>query len=163
MTSKVGAADARLVICHTPMLPSLRLTRSTRSAALPHLAACRSHVVTSGQTSVLDPTEARALLDSIDTATHAGLRDRALIGLMVYSFARICRPSRAAAPRGAGSACRHPRPPYRAQRQSAFKVSFKPQPSPQPRCGQYPQQRPSCSLTEPRQLSQPALRRPSNM
>ncbi len=47
------------------------------------------HVVTSGQTPVLDPSEARALLDSIDVATHAGLRDRALIGLMVYSFARI--------------------------------------------------------------------------
>jgi site-specific recombinase XerD len=47
------------------------------------------HVVMSGQTPVLDPAEARALLDSIDVATHAGLRDRALIGLMVYSFARI--------------------------------------------------------------------------
>ncbi|MCL6305238.1 tyrosine-type recombinase/integrase, partial [Streptococcus agalactiae] len=29
------------------------------------------------------------LLDSIDVTTPAGLRDRALIGLMVYSFARI--------------------------------------------------------------------------
>jgi integrase len=38
---------------------------------------------------VLDPSEARALLDSIDVSTHAGLRDQALIGLMVYSFARI--------------------------------------------------------------------------
>jgi site-specific recombinase XerD len=47
------------------------------------------HVVTSGQTPVLDPAEARALLDSIDVSTPAGLRDRALIGLMVYSFARI--------------------------------------------------------------------------
>ena len=47
------------------------------------------HVVTSGQTPVLNPAEARALLDSIDTSTHVGLRDRALIGLMVYSFARI--------------------------------------------------------------------------
>jgi site-specific recombinase XerD len=47
------------------------------------------HVVTSGQTPVLDPAEARALLDSIDTSTPAGLRDRALMGLMVYSFARI--------------------------------------------------------------------------
>jgi site-specific recombinase XerC len=47
------------------------------------------HVVTSGQTPVLDPAEARTLLDSIDVTTHAGLRDRALIGLMVYSFARI--------------------------------------------------------------------------
>ena len=35
------------------------------------------------------PAEARALLDSIDTGKVAGLRDRALIGLMVYSFARI--------------------------------------------------------------------------
>jgi site-specific recombinase XerC len=47
------------------------------------------HVVTCGQTPVLDPAEARALLDSIDTGKVAGLRDRALIGLMVYSFARI--------------------------------------------------------------------------
>jgi integrase len=38
---------------------------------------------------VLDPTEARELLDSIDVSTHAGLRDQALIALMVYSFARI--------------------------------------------------------------------------
>lgn len=39
------------------------------------------HVVTSGQTPVLDPTEARALLDSIDVSAQSGLRDRALIGL----------------------------------------------------------------------------------
>ena len=38
---------------------------------------------------MLDPAEARALIDSIDTSTVVGLRDRALIGLMVYSFARI--------------------------------------------------------------------------
>ena len=48
-----------------------------------------SHVVRQGKTPVLEPEEARALLDSIDTTTHAGLRDRALIALMVYSFARI--------------------------------------------------------------------------
>ena len=47
------------------------------------------HVVKTGKTSVLDPDEARTLLDSIDVTTQAGLRDRALIGLMVYSFARI--------------------------------------------------------------------------
>jgi site-specific recombinase XerD len=47
------------------------------------------HVVTTGQTPVLDPAEARTLLDSIDISTQSGLRDRALIGLMVYSFARI--------------------------------------------------------------------------
>jgi site-specific recombinase XerD len=47
------------------------------------------HVVKVGKTAVLDPAEARTLLDSIDTSTHIGLRDRALIGLMVYSFARV--------------------------------------------------------------------------
>ena len=48
-----------------------------------------SHVVKSGRTPVLEPEEARRLLASIDITTHAGLRDRALIALMVYSFARI--------------------------------------------------------------------------
>jgi site-specific recombinase XerD len=48
-----------------------------------------SHIVRQGKTPVLEPAEARALLDSIDTSTPAGLRDRALIALMVYSFARI--------------------------------------------------------------------------
>ena len=38
---------------------------------------------------MLDPVEARALLDSIDRTSVVGLRDRALIGVMVYSFARI--------------------------------------------------------------------------
>ncbi|WP_196242443.1 tyrosine-type recombinase/integrase [Azospirillum oleiclasticum] len=47
------------------------------------------HVVRVGTTPVLDPAEARALLDAIDPTTPAGLRDRALIGLMVYSFARV--------------------------------------------------------------------------
>jgi integrase/recombinase XerC len=47
------------------------------------------HIVKKGKTPVLSPKEARRLLDSIDVSTHAGLRDRALIGLMVYSFARI--------------------------------------------------------------------------
>ncbi|MCB1510698.1 MAG: tyrosine-type recombinase/integrase [Hyphomicrobiaceae bacterium] len=47
------------------------------------------HVVRTGKTPVLDPREARELLDSIDVSTPAGLRDRALIALMVYSFARI--------------------------------------------------------------------------
>jgi len=48
-----------------------------------------SHIVKAGKTPVLAPDEARVLLDSIDVTTHAGLRDRALIALMVYSFARI--------------------------------------------------------------------------
>ena len=48
-----------------------------------------SHIVRRGRTPVLAPEEARRLLDDIDVATVVGLRDRALIGLMVYAFARI--------------------------------------------------------------------------
>lgn len=48
-----------------------------------------SHTAKKGKTPVLDATEARQLLDSIDVTTPAGLRDRALIALMVFSFARV--------------------------------------------------------------------------
>lgn len=47
------------------------------------------HVVKKGRTPVLRADEARQLLDSINTGTIVGLRDRALVGLMVYSFARV--------------------------------------------------------------------------
>jgi site-specific recombinase XerC len=48
-----------------------------------------SYTVKKGKTPVLDATEARQLLDSIDVTTPIGLRDRTLIALMVFSFARV--------------------------------------------------------------------------
>jgi integrase/recombinase XerD len=42
-----------------------------------------------GKTPVLSAQETRKLLDSIATSHIVGLRDRALIGIMVYSFARV--------------------------------------------------------------------------
>ena len=47
------------------------------------------YVVKRGKTPVLSAEEARKLLDSIETTTVMGLRDRAQIGVMVYSFARV--------------------------------------------------------------------------
>jgi site-specific recombinase XerD len=47
------------------------------------------HVVKKGKTPVLDGDEAKQLLASIDISTVVGLRDRALIALLIYSFARI--------------------------------------------------------------------------
>lgn len=47
------------------------------------------HVVKRGKTPVLSAAEARVLLDSIDLTGVVGLRDRAMIGVMVYSFARV--------------------------------------------------------------------------
>ena len=48
-----------------------------------------THVGRTGKTPVLQPAEARQLLDTIDTSTVRGLRDRALLAVMVYSFARV--------------------------------------------------------------------------
>ena len=47
------------------------------------------HVIKKGKTPVLDGDEARRLLDSIDTGTVVGLPDRALIALLIYTFARV--------------------------------------------------------------------------
>ena len=47
------------------------------------------HAIKRGKTPVLTPDEARKLLDSIDVSTLVGLRDRALIAMMAYSFARV--------------------------------------------------------------------------
>ena len=47
------------------------------------------YVVNRGKTPVLSGDEMRQLLDSIDTTELIGVRDRALIGLMGYSFARV--------------------------------------------------------------------------
>jgi site-specific recombinase XerD len=54
-----------------------------------HAVRGPKHVVRRGKTPVLTEDQARALIDSIDTSTVVGLRDRALIGVMTYAFARI--------------------------------------------------------------------------
>lgn len=47
------------------------------------------HVVRTGKTPVLTGAEARELFASIDPSTPIGLRDRALLGVMVYTFGRV--------------------------------------------------------------------------
>jgi integrase/recombinase XerD len=47
------------------------------------------YVIKKGKTPVLTPEEARLLLDSIDVSDNSGLRDRALLAVMVYIFARV--------------------------------------------------------------------------
>jgi integrase/recombinase XerD len=48
-----------------------------------------THVVKRGKTPVLSVEDARTLLDSIPLDSLQGLRDRALIGVMLFSFARV--------------------------------------------------------------------------
>ena len=100
----------------TPFLVAAYIEQLQQRTALPtakqHLAALRSlfdylvvgqtmranparsvrgpkFVVKKGLTPVLLPEEARRLLESINVQTMSGLRDRALLGIMVYSFARV--------------------------------------------------------------------------
>ena len=47
------------------------------------------HVVRRGKTPFLTEDQARRLLAGLDLSTVVGLRDRAVIGMMTYSFARI--------------------------------------------------------------------------
>ena len=47
------------------------------------------HVVREGKTPVLDAEQTRHLLDSIPLHNIVGLRDRAIIGTMVFSFGRV--------------------------------------------------------------------------
>ncbi len=54
-----------------------------------HAVRGPKHVVKTGKTTVLTGEQARELLDSIDISTLVGLRDRALISVMTFAFARI--------------------------------------------------------------------------
>ena len=54
-----------------------------------HAVRGPSYSTKKGKTPILAPEEARHLLASIPVDTMSGKRDRALIGLMTYSFARI--------------------------------------------------------------------------
>lgn len=47
------------------------------------------HSVSKGSTPVISSVEARELLDSMDASTLVGLRDRALVATMAFTFARV--------------------------------------------------------------------------
>jgi integrase len=65
--------------------PGVSLVRANPAAAV----RGPKHVVKKGKTPILTKDEARQLLDSIDVSTPVGLRDRALIALLIYTFARV--------------------------------------------------------------------------
>jgi integrase/recombinase XerD len=71
------------------MLLDWLVTGQILEVNLAHAVRGPKYVVKTGKTPVLNAEEARGLLDSIDASSLVGLRDRALIGLMVYSFARV--------------------------------------------------------------------------
>jgi site-specific recombinase XerC len=54
-----------------------------------HAVRGPKHLVRKGKTPVLLADETRQLLDSIESTTAIGLRDRALVALMTFTFARV--------------------------------------------------------------------------
>jgi len=74
-----------------PIVVATYIEQLTLELQAPTVKSVRGprHVVKKGSTPVLLADEARQLLDSIDIGTIVGLRDRAIIGVMVYSFARV--------------------------------------------------------------------------
>jgi site-specific recombinase XerD len=54
-----------------------------------HAVRGPKHSIKRGKTPVLSAAQTRQLLDSIDVSTVVGLRDRAPIALMTFSFARV--------------------------------------------------------------------------
>ena len=68
-----------------------RLARRQPGHPVNPAAAVRGpkYVVTKGATPVLTPAETGSLLDRIDPGPLVGLRDRALLSVLAYSFARV--------------------------------------------------------------------------
>ena len=65
------------------------VTRHIMETNPAHAVRGPKHSVRKGKTSVLSADEMRGLLAAIDTTSLLGLRDRALIALMGYTFARV--------------------------------------------------------------------------
>jgi integrase/recombinase XerD len=81
-TTKQGLAAIR-------MLFDFLTVRQVIKSNPAHVVKGPRYSISTGKTSVLTAEEARQLIDAIDISTLGGLRDRALIAVMLFSFARI--------------------------------------------------------------------------
>ena len=88
-TRERAAPTAKLRLAALRHLFDWMVTGQVMATNPAHAVRGPAHSPKIGRTAVLEPEEARALIDGIDVTTQSGLRDRALIGLMIYSFARI--------------------------------------------------------------------------
>ena len=85
----IAAPSVKLQLAALRMLFNWLVVSQVIPSNPAHAVRGPKHVVRKGKTPVLAAEEARVLIDSIDTDSLVGLRDRALIGLMVYTFARV--------------------------------------------------------------------------
>ncbi len=89
LQEKIAAPSVKLQLAAIRMLFNWLVVSQVIPTNPAHAVRGPKHVVKKGKTPVLSAEEARELIDSIDTDSLIGLRDRALVGLMVYTFARV--------------------------------------------------------------------------
>ena len=89
LQDKIAPPSVKLQLAALRMLFNWLVVNQVIPTNPAHAVRGPKHVVKKGKTPVLSAEEARELLDSIDTDSLVGLRDRALVGLMVYTFARV--------------------------------------------------------------------------
>jgi len=89
LQERIAAPSVKLQLAALRMLFNWLVVSQVIPSNPAHAVRGPKHVVRKGKTPVLAAEEARVLIDSMDTDSLVGLRDRALIGLMVYTFARV--------------------------------------------------------------------------
>lgn len=89
LQSKVAKTTVKQHLATVRMLFDWLVTGQVVPSNPAHSVRGPRYSVSKGTTPVLSSEEARALIRSIDTSTVMGLRDRALIALMTYTFARV--------------------------------------------------------------------------
>ena len=92
-TCRVSDSDFRLGLFAWDKVENHACHRRREHQVLPFNPASSvrgpKHLVKTGKTPVLSAKETRTLLDGIDVSTVVGLRDRAFLGVLVDSFARV--------------------------------------------------------------------------
>lgn len=89
LTNSHAAPTPKQTLSALRMLFDFLVTGQVIESNPAHAVRGPKHSVRRGKTAVLSADECRILIDSIDISTPKGLRDRALVALMVYSFGRI--------------------------------------------------------------------------
>lgn len=89
LQKEIAAPSVKLHLAAIRMLFNWLVVSQVIPTNPAHAVRGPKHVVKKGKTPVLSAEEARELIDSIDTESLVGLRDRAMVGLMVYTFARV--------------------------------------------------------------------------
>ena len=89
MTARYEAPTVKQHLAGLRMLFDWLVTGQVIATNPAHAVRGPKHSARRGKTPVLIPEQARRLIDSIELTNAVAFRDRALIGLMIFSFARI--------------------------------------------------------------------------